>query len=42
VDWWSVGVVLYEFVTGLPPFSADTPEVSMMVVREVLDLHNRF
>ncbi|KAJ9511434.1 hypothetical protein QJQ45_029913, partial [Haematococcus lacustris] len=26
VDWWALGTILYEFVMGVPPFNADTPE----------------
>ncbi|XP_078441696.1 protein kinase superfamily protein isoform X2 [Wolffia australiana] len=25
-DWWSVGIILFEFITGIPPFSAELPE----------------
>ncbi|CAG7868220.1 unnamed protein product [Brassica rapa] len=25
-DWWSVGVILFEFIVGIPPFNADSPE----------------
>jgi protein-serine/threonine kinase len=24
-DWWFIGVVLYEWLVGFPPFAADTP-----------------
>lgn len=26
VDWWSMGIILYEFLVGCPPFFGDTPE----------------
>jgi serine/threonine protein kinase len=26
VDWWSTGIILYEFLTSIPPFNGETPE----------------
>ncbi|KAM3719597.1 Microtubule-associated serine/threonine-protein kinase [Dirofilaria immitis] len=26
VDWWALGIILYEFLIGIVPFMADTPE----------------
>ncbi|XP_023644926.1 probable serine/threonine protein kinase IRE4 isoform X2 [Capsella rubella] len=26
-DWWSVGIVLFELITGIPPFTAARPEI---------------
>ncbi|XP_020571518.1 probable serine/threonine protein kinase IRE4 [Phalaenopsis equestris] len=29
-DWWSVGVILFELITGIPPFTARLPEVILI------------
>ncbi|KFK36169.1 hypothetical protein AALP_AA4G087000 [Arabis alpina] len=26
-DWWSVGIILFELITGIPPFTASRPEI---------------
>ncbi|KAG6911235.1 hypothetical protein DXG01_003102 [Tephrocybe rancida] len=36
VDWWALGVITYEFLYGIPPFHADTPE---MVFENILSGH---
>jgi hypothetical protein len=36
VDWWSVGVCLYELMTGIPPFNDSTPE---LVFNNILNLN---
>ena len=38
VDWWSLGVCLYEFLTGVPPFNDDTPE---LVFSHIMERGNR-
>ena len=35
VDWWALGVCLYEFLTGIPPFSDETPE---LIFKHILDV----
>ena len=27
VDWWALGVCLFEFLTGVPPFNDQTPDL---------------
>jgi serine/threonine protein kinase len=34
VDWWSLGVIFFEMILGIPPFGGDTPE-------EVFEVRNR-
>lgn len=26
IDWWSVGVLAFELIVGIPPFNDDSPE----------------
>ncbi|KAI5123428.1 hypothetical protein M0805_006133 [Coniferiporia weirii] len=43
VDWWALGVITYEFLYGLPPFHAETPEkVFENILSGRIDWHEEF
>lgn len=27
IDWWSLGIITYEFICGITPFNDETPEL---------------
>lgn len=37
-DWWSVGIILFELLVGIPPFNAEHPQVCHLVC--VKEVHN--
>lgn len=37
VDWWTVGILLFELMSGYPPFEAQTPEKTYRKVLEGID-----
>ena len=43
VDWWAVGVILYEFVFGIPPFNAPSPqEIFENILARRIDWNEEF
>ena len=39
MDWWALGVCLYEFLTGIPPFSDETPD---LIFRHIMEIGSAF
>ena len=37
VDWWSLGICIYEWIVGIPPFTDETPE---LIFSNILDYSN--
>ncbi|PCH41148.1 hypothetical protein WOLCODRAFT_24527 [Wolfiporia cocos MD-104 SS10] len=43
VDWWALGVITYEFLYGIPPFHAETPEkVFENILSRRIEWHDDF
>jgi serine/threonine protein kinase len=34
-DWWSVGVILFELIVGIPPFNAEHPQVIYLALSSI-------
>ena len=39
-DWWSVGVILFELIVGIPPFNAEHPQVNMLIQQDFIIDHD--
>lgn len=37
-DWWSVGVILFELLVGIPPFNAESPQVGYLSLKTIVSL----
>ena len=37
-DWWSVGIILFELLVGIPPFNAEHPQVHVQFLPNFLVL----